>query len=188
MAVKDEPGALELGKWLFVARPCAETLEQILSGFFCQLRIPLFRYLVAMMGSAAEAEDVAQECFLKLFLELRAGKKLDNPKAWLFHVGHNLARDRWRASGPEQIPAEAAITIADKRYPSSEEAVLQRERLALMHAAIHRLSSQQRLCLHLRTEGFRYREIARILGVSESTVCENIRRGLSHLMKDGHEL
>jgi RNA polymerase sigma-70 factor (ECF subfamily) len=57
-----------------------------------------------------------------------------------------------------------------------------------MRAAINRLSTQQRLCLHLRTESFRYREIANILGVSESTVCENIRRGLSRLMKDCHEL
>jgi len=39
----------------------------------------------------------------------------------------------------------------------------------------------------LRTEGFRYREISEILGVSESTVCENLRRGLSRLIKDCHE-
>jgi RNA polymerase sigma-70 factor (ECF subfamily) len=90
------------------------------------------------------------------------------------------------------LPAQGldgpALEVPDERYPSSEDAVLRQERLALMRAAINRLSAQQRQCLHLRTESFRYREIAEILGVSESTVCENIRRGLSHLMKDCHEL
>ena len=189
MAANDEFGTLTLGKWLFVARPAEdETLQQVLSGLFAELRVPLFRYLVAMLGSAAEAEDITQECFLRLFLELRSGKSLDSPKAWLFRVGHNLARDRWRSTLPEQGLDGPALEVADERYLSSEEAVLRQERLALMRAAINRLSAQQRLCLHLRTESFRYREIAGILGVSESTVCENIRRGLSHLMKDCHEL
>jgi len=189
MATKDEFGSLTLGKWLFVAgREEGETLEQVLSGLFNELRVPLFRYVVALLGSAAEAEDVTQECFLKLFLELRSGRSLDHPKAWLFRVGHNLVLDRWRSALPEQGLDGPARNVADERSPSSEAAMLQQERLALMRAAINRLSTQQRMCLHLRTESFRYREIADILGVSESTVCENIRRGLSHLMKDCHEL
>jgi RNA polymerase sigma-70 factor (ECF subfamily) len=189
MAANDEFGALTLGKWLLVAG-CdeGETLEQVMSGLFAELRVPLFRYVVAMLSSAEEAEDVTQECFLRLFLELRSGKRLDSPKAWLFRVGHNLALDRWRSASPEQGLDGPARNVADERHPSSEEAVLQQERLAWMRAAINRLSTQQRLCLHLRTESFRYREIADILGVSESTVCENIRRGLSRLMKDCHEL
>jgi RNA polymerase sigma-70 factor (ECF subfamily) len=189
MAANDDPGALTLGKWLFVAREEeARTLQQGLSALFDELRVPLFRYVVAMLGSPAEAEDVTQECFLKLFVELRSGIHVDTPKAWLFRVGHNLALDRWRSASKAQGLDGPALQIADQRYPSSEEAMLQRERLALMHAAINRLSTQQRLCLHLRTESFRYREIANILGVSESTVSENIRRGLSRLVKDCHEL
>jgi RNA polymerase sigma-70 factor (ECF subfamily) len=189
MAANDEFGALTFGKWVLVAgREEGETLEQVMSGLFAELRVPLFRYVVAILSSASEAEDVTQECFLRLFLELRSGKSLDSPKAWLFRVGHNLALDRWRSASPEQGLDGPARNVADERYPSSEEAMLQQERLAWMHAAINRLSTQQRLCLHLRTESFRYREIADILGVSESTVCENIRRGLSHLMKDCHEL
>ena len=189
MAANDDLGALTLGKWLFVApREEAQTLDQVLSVLFDELRLPLYRYVVAMLGSAAEAEDVTQECFVKLFLEMRSGHSLDSPKAWLFRVGHNLVLDRWRSTSPAHSLDGPALNVADERYPSSEEAVLQQERLALMRAAINRLSTQQRLCLHLRTESFRYREIANILGVSESTVCENIRRGLSRLMKDCHEL
>jgi RNA polymerase sigma-70 factor (ECF subfamily) len=142
-----------------------------------------------MLRNAAAAEDVTQECFLRLFVELRSGKSIDTVKAWLFRVGHNLAIDhqRQRDSRLEDTLDGDAQNVIDGRYLSSEEVMLRQEQISLMRAALDRLSSQQRLCLHLRTEGFRYREIAGILGVSESTVCENLRRGLSRLMKDFHE-
>lgn len=189
MAAKNEFGALTFGDWTFLTESGEDkTLEHVLSSLFDQLRGPLLRYLVAMLGSAAEAEDITQECFLRLFLELRSGKNVGTPKAWLFRVGHNLVLDRWRAVSPEQSLGDSPRDVVDERQPSSEENLLHQERLSLMREAISHLSTQQRLCLHLRTEGFRYREIAQISGVSESTVCENIRRGLSRLIKDCHEL
>jgi len=107
-------------------------------------------------------------------------------KAWLFRVGHNLAVDSHRQNSvrSESSLDSAAHFLIDRRYPSSEEDMLHKERIELVRLAFERLSPQQRLCLHLRTEGFRYREIASILAVSESTVCENLRRGLSRLIKD----
>jgi len=189
MAAKNQFGALALSDWLiFAKREDSEKLESVLAALFDELRGPLFRYLIAMLGSAAEAEDAAQECFLRLFVELRNGKKVGNPKAWLFRVGHRLVLDRWRSAPGDQSLEASPADVADDRQLSSEENLIQQERLQLMRAAMNRLSTQQRLCLHLRTESFRYREIAEILGISESTVCENIRRGLTRLIKDCHEL
>src|ERR1700687_1979057 len=181
-------GALAYSRWFFVAKHEEnQTLENRLSGLFEELRVPLFRYLIVILGGTWEAEDVTQECFLRLFLELRSGKQIGNIRSWLFRVGHNLAIDRWRESPPEYGLDAAAFNVADDRQPASDEALIRREQHSVMQAAIGRLSRQQRLCLHLRTESFRYREIAEILGVSESTVCENIRRGLSRLMRECHD-
>src|SRR5580704_15377658 len=114
MPANDDLGALTLGKWLFVARQEeAQTLDQVLSALFDELRVPLFRYVVAMLGSAAEAEDVTQECFVKLFLELRSGRNPNSPRAWLFRVGHNLALDRWRAASPAQGLYGSVLNVAD---------------------------------------------------------------------------
>jgi RNA polymerase sigma-70 factor (ECF subfamily) len=190
MASDSQSERLAHAKWLFVlTREETESLEDRLSGLFDQLRVPLFRYVLVMLRNAAAAEDVTQECFLRLFVELRSGKSIDTVKPWLFRVGHNLAIDhqRQRDSRLEDTLDGDAQNVIDGRYLSSEEVMLRQEQISLMRAALDRLSSQQRLCLHLRTEGFRYREIAGILGVSESTVCENLRRGLSRLMKDFHE-
>jgi len=190
MASDSPTRSLVDAKWLFtLTHEAAETLEDRLSALFGELRIPLFRYVLVMLRNAAEAEDVTQECFLRLFVALRSGQRIDPVKPWLFRVGHNLAIDRRRQydSRLEDSLDGDAQYVADGRYPSSEEAVLHQERVSAMRSALDRLSSQQRQCLHLRTEGFRYREIAEILGVSESTVCENLRRGLSRLIKDCHE-
>jgi len=52
-----------------------------------------------------------------------------------------------------------------------------------LRLAIGSLSPQQRSCLHLRAEGFRYREIAGILGINPSTVGEFLQRAVKRLRK-----
>jgi RNA polymerase sigma-70 factor, ECF subfamily len=58
---------------------------------------------------------------------------------------------------------------------------LQRERLAVLWRAFRELSPQQKMCVHLRAEGLRYREIADVLGVAVPTVSEFMRRALGRL-------
>lgn len=178
-----------LPRWLLGADESVDPVEAQLSALFEQFREPLFRYLLVVSRDAGEAEDLAQEAFLRLYQEMRARRPVEHAKSWLFRTGHNLAVDRHRARDGrfEDDLDKAAQHLVDERQPSSEEAMLRKERLGLMRAAVDRLSGQQRQCLHLRTEGFRYREIAAIMRVSESTVCENIRRGLARLMKEIHE-
>ena len=161
-------------------------LRQRVTKVFELLRDPVYRYLFRVLENSEEAEDLTQEVFLRLYSHLHKGQTVSNIRAWVFRVAHNLAIDRRRLHDfrlQDSLDGDAQ-DLADGRYPSSEEAMLRQEQLAMMRAALDRLSPQQRLCLHLRTEGFRYREIADILGVSESTVCENLRRGLSRLMRD----
>ncbi len=180
---------LSLPLWLLGTATPADAVEERINSLFQQFREPLFRYLLVLSRDAGEAEDLAQEAFLRLYQELRARRSVDHAKSWLFRTGHNLAIDRHRTRDGrfEDSLEKAARHLIDERQPSSEEAMLRQERLGLMRAAVERLSGQQRLCLHLRTEGFRYREIAAIMRVSESTVCENIRRGLARLTKEMHE-
>ena len=60
-------------------------------------------FLVNRAGSAAEADDLLQEVFLKALLKGKAFCALDNPRAWLFHVARNLLIDRLRLT-KEQVP------------------------------------------------------------------------------------
>lgn len=60
-------------------------------------------YLVHRAGSAAEADDLLQDVFLKALLQGKNFCDLDNPRAWLFHVARNLLVDRLRLT-KEQVP------------------------------------------------------------------------------------
>jgi len=145
----------------------------------------IIRVACRLTDSTAAAEDITQECFLRLFAELRSGRKIDHVKAWLFRVGHNLGVDEQRRyeSRAEALDDEI-LQKADDQAVSTEEAMLHQERLVRMRMAMDRLSAQQRACLLLRAENFRYREIADLLGITKSTVFENIRRGLTRLTRD----
>jgi RNA polymerase sigma-70 factor, ECF subfamily len=70
---------------------------------------------------------------------------------------------------------------------SPERVLLEREKFRRLHDAVSALSPQQRHCLHLRVEGFRYREIAEIVGISTSTVGEFLGRAVKRLRRALYE-
>src|SRR5215207_3847362 len=67
------------------------TLEEKVTRCFEQWRDPVHRYLVAVFGQPAEAEEITQEAFLQFYRTLREGQTINNTRAWLFRVAHNLA-------------------------------------------------------------------------------------------------
>ena len=69
------------------------TLEEKVSQLFELLRDPVYLYLTAVLGNSAEAEDITQETFLRLYRALHRGQVINNVRFWLFRVAHNLAFD-----------------------------------------------------------------------------------------------
>lgn len=171
--------------WL---RPQAGRLEAQLTEVFDLLQAPLCGYLTKLLGSLAEAEDVAQEAFLRLYAQLRRGEAVPNARAWLFRVAHNLAIDRQRrAQRAEALTEDGWRRLGEQLAdpaPLPEQTVLEQERLARMEAALARLSPQERHCLYLRLEGLRYREIAEVLGLALPTVTTFLARGIQKLTRD----
>jgi RNA polymerase sigma-70 factor (ECF subfamily) len=106
---------------------------------------------------------------------------------WIFRVAHNLAINRQKRERiyellPEPTWEEMRERLADTAL-DPEQLVLVEERMQRLHAAIAWLSPQERQCLHLRVEGFRYREIGEILGIATPSVAEFLRRGIRKLMR-----
>jgi RNA polymerase sigma-70 factor (ECF subfamily) len=154
------------------------------------LRFPVYHYLAATFGSAAEAEDITQETFLRLYVYWSEGKTIAEHRlrSWIFRVAHNLAIDRQRnAKFVQELDSEAHLA-ATLQLPDQgrnpEETLLDQERFHAVRNGLALLSKQERQCLHLRAEGFRYREIGEILGVTKSSVAEFLRRAIRKLMRD----
>jgi len=158
-------------------------LEEEVVGLFDRFRGPLLRYLVGCGLAVADGEEVIQEVFLSLFQHLQAGKPRENLPGWLFRVAHNLAlKRRHRIRRDSEARAEAAAeSKALDREPSPEEQVVMTQIQKRLLAVVRALPEQDRRCLSLRAEGLRYRDIAEVLGISESRVSQIRSKALGRL-------
>jgi RNA polymerase sigma factor (sigma-70 family) len=163
------------------------TVRNLVTQAFAEWHLDVYRYALSIGLQPAGAQETTQEAFLRLFVALDEGERIENRKAWLFRVAHNLAlNQRSRESRAGEWTPELAEQLADPAA-NPEQAFLERERLQRMHSAVERLSEQQRECIRLRAAGFRYREIAAIIGIKTSTVSEFLKRAIEKLRKACHE-
>src|ERR1700733_5959427 len=164
------------------------TLGERVRGLFEQLHVPVFRYLLRKTRDSGQAEDITQETFLRLFRPLGEARLLENPKAWIFTGANNLAVDASRNESHIKDLDEAAWkAIEESRsglQADPEKLMLQCERLDRLHIAVLNLTPLQRECLHLRVAGLRYREIADLLELSQSTVMDAVRRATLKLARE----
>ncbi len=163
------------------------TLQDRVAQLFEEAREDVYRYLLILGVHPPQAQEAAQEVFLRLYTALKKGEDIRNPRGWIFRVAHNLGlklRARQSALTPFDPDLEAQL-MASERNP--EQSLLDRERLLRFHGAVQGLSEQQRRCLMLRLEGLPYPDIGAVLGISASAVGEFLRRAIARLRKVCHE-
>jgi RNA polymerase sigma-70 factor, ECF subfamily len=163
------------------ARDARSWIEGLLYGsvvdfdsVFNDLYPSLYRYLHRLTGDADVAEDVAQEAFMRL---LRQELPEDEIRPWLFTVAMNLVRDRARKSERRQRLLTTAPSLVT-RLPLPDEDMEQAERITAVRAVLERIPERDRQLLLMREEGFKYDEIARVIGVAPASVGTLIARAL----------
>jgi RNA polymerase sigma factor (sigma-70 family) len=137
-------------------------------------------YAVSLLGDRSSAEDVTALAFERLY---RARSRLDGargtPRAWLFAIARNAALDelRRRRRQPRAIPDADPAGEEDSRV-----AIEQAERRATVAAALAKLPLRERELVLLKFHGqLSNREIARVLGISESNAGTRVHRALTRL-------
>ncbi len=151
------------------------------------VRNDIYRYIVLMGISPEQAQEVCQEAFLRFYAALTRGHRIENARAWIFTVARNQALNvRAAAASTTHLDSEAADQVSS-HTPSPEQTMIDQEKMQRLERAVSSLSEQQRHCFQLRVEGFRYREIAEIIGVSTSTVAEFMQRAVVRLRKALYE-
>lgn len=165
----------------------AMSLREQVQQAYAEHRRALSRYCLMLGIAPPQAEELCQECFVRFFSVLRKGEKIQNARAWLFKTTHNLALNYLESHAVQQRHVTEWIDVVVEQQvdprPNPEQAALQHERFVRLHQAVAALSPQQKQCLFLRAEGFRYREIAEMTGLSINTVVEFLRRGIARLKK-----
>ena len=148
---------------------------------------PLYRYISRLSGDPVLAEDIVQECFVKLY---RRGTMPDDPPAWLVTVASNLLRDDRRRVSRRQrltISRSADLPLVGEA-PPADAGVLSSERIDRVRQALDRLPLRDRQLLLMRHEGYQYREIATALDLNPTSVGTMLVRAGEAFRKAYHEL
>ena len=148
----------------------------------------VFNVAYKFVGRHDEAEDLAQDIFLKVFKSLRTFDRRANFQTWLISVSRNLCIDHYRSVRKERQtidrdvdPGRLTPASADRGpYVSLEHA----DRRELLRRALDRLPPTLRTAVMLRDlQEFSYQEIAEQLRLPEGTVKSRINRGRLELAR-----
>jgi len=136
-----------------------------------------------LLGDWHQAEDVAQETFLRLRQAAHAYEPQSKFTTWLYRIVHNLSMDQrrkaWRSpSSLESVETEAVA-------PMQSDPVEKAELAQLVQRALSQLPDRQRrtVVLH-RYEGLSHEEIAEVTGWSKSAVESLLVRAYENLRKN----
>lgn len=149
-------------------------------------REDVYRYALTLGLSGGQAQEVAQEVFLRLYVTMRDGEDIQNVRGWVFRVAHNYGL-KVKAKEREHGAIDDAIERSPDSGSTPEHQAIENERQQKIRQAFSGLSPQQKQCLQLRAAGMRYREIGETVGIGTSTVNEFIRRAVTKLRKALHE-
>lgn len=154
----------------------------------------VFGLCVRLLGDRAEAEDVAQEVFLSVFVSIRAFRGESLLSTWLYRITRNhclnrlkflkrRAFDRQKPLAEEGEPGPTGAVLASAA-PRPDQLAEGRQMEALLEQAIGELSDEHRELVVLRDlENLSYEEIEAITGLAEGTVKSRLHRARMELAR-----
>jgi RNA polymerase sigma-70 factor (ECF subfamily) len=156
----------------------------------------VYSFVRRMVRDASDAEDIAQEVFVRVYQGMDRFDRRASLSTWLFRIAANMCVDysRRRSRRVDPVPltregedGEHEVELPDRRY-DPERLVLTGEMYAVVEAAISRLSGKLRAVLLLHdAESLSYEEIAEIVKVPLGTVKSRLflaREQLRHALRD----
>jgi RNA polymerase sigma-70 factor (ECF subfamily) len=171
--------------------------EAAFAMLIAQYHQPLYSLIARNLNDPADAADITQEVFIKVFRSIRGFHGDASLRTWLYRIAlHEASNQRrwWSRHKRQEITIDASyepeeednssslgIVLADQRDSPFDQAV-QSELRERVEAALRQLPEAYRTVVVLREiEGFAYEEIAEILEINLGTVKSRLTRGRSAL-------
>ena len=175
----------ELRRKLPVRDPIA--LQALFDAYFDRL----YGYVRGLVQHEQLAEDLTQDIFLAIHRGLPTYDPARKLRPWIFTIAVNRVRDHWRSRAHRDAQTESSIDREEDQIEIEDDAelplvpLLRTEQAGELHAAIEKLSENQREVVVLRTfEERSFAEIGEILGSNEVAVRKRYSRALEFLRND----
>jgi RNA polymerase sigma-70 factor, ECF subfamily len=174
-----------------VASPARESASEpdpsgdLLLCAFNDLRDELVSTLWYLLGNREDAQDLAQEVFLRCWRTRESISDIQNLRAWIFRVGLNAAKDlqrsAWRRRVKPLLGADV-MPIVDTAVPT--QTLEEQETLAQLRTALMHLRPEEKEVFLLRQNGeMTYEQIAEVYNRPVGTVKPQMRSALQKLRK-----
>ena len=143
--------------------------------------------LLRLLGNIEDAEEGAQETFLRVYRNLGDFRSDSSLKTWIMKIAVNLALDmqRQRSRRPKAVPMDDALAErVPARCDAPEARLLVEERKQVLARALERLPFKQRASLALKIdEGLGYEAIAGVLNTTPKAVKANVHLARKKLLE-----
>ena len=175
----DQPTPPRTGTWEGDWPQTIPEFERLVEAF----QDRLVRYAFCRLGDLGDAEDVAQEVFVRAYADRQRLQRVTRVTAYLYRMASNLCTDFLRRRKYQAVPLEEAeVEDIPAHQPNGSEAAAAAEELRRIEGALSRLPDRQAEVVRLRVfDELRLNEIAEALGCPLATVKSRLRYGLEKL-------
>ena len=140
------------------------------------------------VGNLADAEDLAQETFIKAYKKINTLKDYKKAKSWLYSIARNTVIDFFRKNKNKEVALSDALleSIAATATTAAtyQEKAISNEISKELDRCIDRLVKEDRAIVRLLYyEGFSYKEIADLLNINENTLKSRLHRARKVLLE-----
>ena len=140
------------------------------------LKDKLFRLALRITFDRAEAEDVVQDTMIRVWNKREEWTQFGSIEAYCLTVAKNLAIDRSQKKEAQNVELTPEME-EESEISVPYDQLVNNERMSIIHRLINELPEKQRLIMQLRDiEGESYKEIAKILNLTEEQVKVNLFR------------
>jgi len=141
----------------------------------------LERWLRGRLGDLTDAEDLAQDTFMRVIHSPRQPSGMREPRKFLVTVAKGLTIDLFRRRSLERQYLEALASLPEQQCPAEEERAVTLETLMELDAMLAGLGTRLREAFFLSLlEGKSYHQISGMLGVSLRTVKNDMAKAMEH--------
>jgi|SRR5579875_1039955 RNA polymerase sigma-70 factor (ECF subfamily) len=165
--------------------PVQPNIGDVLLRTFADLRDELVSTLSFILGNADDAQDVAQETFLRCWRTQDSLPNVHDLRAWIFRVGLNAAKDLQRSAWRRRVkPLVEANAMPMTGNPSPLCGLEEQETVQRVREALLQLRPEEKEVFLLRQNGeLTYEQIAELAGRPVGTIKTQMRTALQKLRK-----